>query len=528
MVITCSTNGSVAQQFRQFRHRRKTAKHNIFNKTISNNYSKLCMPKRRKKEEEDTRKKKMKRGSSDSGCNHDDVEKLNVISDIYNANINPDFGGEGILVCEILSRLPVKSLMQCKCVCKRWRFLIEKDANFIDLHLARSTTRPCLLITVQKPFEYPAGCLPGVSYVWTEYGRFLLTADLSVEDKGGAVSAASVHTIREMDSPIGDSRIMGPMNGLMGFHDPEFNCGVRIFNVSTREVTPWIESTVLRKLKEEEEEGNKFRYYRKYAQCKLGFNPSTKEHKMICIWSLQHANPYHPMDVVCEVLTVGDNKWRRIDEFPTRKLRSTWGNSVSVNGSIYYTTFKRTEGTDANDIPDFIVAFDLGSEKFREIRVPDFILDQPQDNDEYAGRCVDILELSGHVALLGRVNGYTVKLWLFDDAYVQKENNASATSTTTDNQNWKEITIQLPYFWGGDRSLDFVSVVGTDLICVTYPIILTTGRPIASRRLKLVGSLPQFEMIRQFTHFLLLQLSSRAFSMSSSRIQLCVQVRISI
>ncbi|KAI3899067.1 hypothetical protein MKW92_027703 [Papaver armeniacum] len=423
------------------------------------------MPKRRKKEEEDTRKKKKKRGSSDSGCNRDDAEKLNVISDTYNANINPDFGGEGILVCEILSRLPVKSLMQCKCVCKRWRFLIEKDANFIDLHLARSATRPCLSITVQKPFEYPAGCLPGVSYLLTEYGRFFLTADLSVDDKGGAVSAASVHTIREMDAPIGENRIMGPMNGLMGFHDPEFNCGVRILNVSTREVTPWIQSTVLRKLKEEEEVEHNFRYYRKYAQCKLGFNPATKEHKMICIWSLQYPNPYQPMDVVCEVLTVGDNKWRRIDEFPTRTLRSTWGNSVSVNGSIYYTTSKQTAGK--NGITDFIVAFDLGSEKFREIRVPDFILDQPQDNDKYVHKCVNILELSGRVALLGRVNGYTVKLWLFDDVYVKKENNTSSApldGKETDNQNWKEITIQLPYFWGGDRSLDFVSVVGTDLI----------------------------------------------------------------
>ncbi|KAI3853605.1 hypothetical protein MKW98_025122 [Papaver atlanticum] len=481
------------------------------------------MPKRRKREEEDNRNNKKKTGSDRDFNYNDDAEKLDVISDTNSTNINPDFGGEGILVCEILTRLLVKSLMQCKCVCKRWRFLIEKDPNFVDLHLPRSITRPCLLITVQKPFEYPAGFLPGVYYMWTEYGRFFVTADLSVDDKGGAVSAASVHTIREMNAPVGDKRIMGPINGLMGFHDPEFNCGVRILNVSTREVTPWIESTVLQELKEEEEVEHNFRYYRKYAQCKLGFNPDTKEYKMICIWSLQHPNPYHPMDVVCEFLTVGDNKWRRIDEVPTRKLRSTWGNSVSVNGSIYFTTSKQTSSTNGNGIPDFIVAFDLGSEKFREIRVPDFILDQPLDSDEYVCRCVDILELSDRVSLVGRVNGYTVKLWLFDDAYVQKGNNTS-TACSTDSQNWKEITIQLPYFWGGDRTLDFISVVGTDLLILEsyqpncgdmYHSYNWKGNSFAEIEISRIPS--SCEIAPRFTRVLLLQLSSRAFCMSSSR-----------
>ncbi|KAI3978341.1 hypothetical protein MKX01_013139 [Papaver californicum] len=54
--------------------------------------------------------------------------------------------GEEEVVCvefitlEILSRLPVKSLMRFKCVCKRWQSIIHKDQFFIDLHLSRSIT----------------------------------------------------------------------------------------------------------------------------------------------------------------------------------------------------------------------------------------------------------------------------------------------------------------------------------------------------------------------------------------------------
>ncbi|KAI3951233.1 hypothetical protein MKW92_050425, partial [Papaver armeniacum] len=42
-----------------------------------------------------------------------------------------------MVLCDILSRLPVKSLMRFKCVSKSWCSLI-KDPYFIDLHFSRS------------------------------------------------------------------------------------------------------------------------------------------------------------------------------------------------------------------------------------------------------------------------------------------------------------------------------------------------------------------------------------------------------
>ncbi|KAI7752601.1 hypothetical protein M8C21_021820 [Ambrosia artemisiifolia] len=46
------------------------------------------------------------------------------------------------LILDVLSRLPVKTITQCKCVCKKWRHLVS-DPYFVDLHLSRSP--PCLM-----------------------------------------------------------------------------------------------------------------------------------------------------------------------------------------------------------------------------------------------------------------------------------------------------------------------------------------------------------------------------------------------
>ncbi|CAN1263361.1 hypothetical protein LINPERPRIM_LOCUS11603, partial [Linum perenne] len=47
-----------------------------------------------------------------------------------------------LVVFQILSRLPVKSLMRFNCVCKGWKSIIGKDLHFINLHYTNSEARP--------------------------------------------------------------------------------------------------------------------------------------------------------------------------------------------------------------------------------------------------------------------------------------------------------------------------------------------------------------------------------------------------
>ncbi|KAI3956746.1 hypothetical protein MKW92_027012, partial [Papaver armeniacum] len=83
-------------------------------------------------------------------------------------------GDHELVVCEILSRLPAKSLMRFKCVCKSWQSLIQRDGHFIDLHFSRSRTRSCngTVGATSLLFRVPS--------LWYRNGRCLLSAELLI------------------------------------------------------------------------------------------------------------------------------------------------------------------------------------------------------------------------------------------------------------------------------------------------------------------------------------------------------------
>ncbi|KAI3975848.1 hypothetical protein MKX01_027146 [Papaver californicum] len=166
------------------------------------------------------------------------------------------------------------------------------------------------------------------------------------------------------------------------------------------------------------------------AKCNLGFDPATKEHKVICIWNIRHLR-------ICEVLTLGgDRTWRIIDDVPP-----------SIQFQYY--------GVKKDDGPKFIVALDVGKEKFRAIEIPDFILDKISFTNRSSS--VQLLEIDGHPALSSGISRDIFKLWLFDNEY----NNGYRTNT------WTAFTIELSICRGFEvdrRSVRFHSVTGTDFM----------------------------------------------------------------
>lgn len=385
----------------------------------------------RKQTKEETRKKKKKRRGND-WCDTTSESSTSIL------NLNDD--DKEIAIREILSRLLVKSLMRFECVCKHWFILIQEDSSFRELHLNRSKARPGLFMACRMDVK-----------------DIFMTADLSFEGRSGIISAAVVNTIKDVDDTLYD-RILEPVNGLIGFFGQEITPGVRISNLSTREETPWIKSKLLSKIREEERGYSGLSI--PLADCKLGYDPATQKHKVLGIWK-----SYQPDFEVCEVLTVGDNKWRKIDEIPPYGIHY-YGSSVYLNGSIYYTTHMLTSSKpDDNDEPKFIVAFDVGSEKFRAIEVPNFIFDGPGDGDFVIFRSVKLLVLDGRLALLVRVQkkGSAPKLWLSGDDCVKE--NASGT--------WTEVPLELPFTLDGVQRWrgSFHPVLGTDQMVVTSTVL---------------------------------------------------------
>ncbi|KAI3951234.1 hypothetical protein MKW92_050426, partial [Papaver armeniacum] len=127
-----------------------------------------------------------------------------------------------------------------------------------------------------------------------------------------------------------------------------------------------------------------------------------------------------------------DNSWRRIEEAPYGLPLS----SIYVNGSIYwFPNMSESSDWGNGDIVCTIMAFDVGSEKFRKIRIPQFIVDQPNIYPLLQLRCVHVLEMNGCLAILtgGRVSA--VDIWIH-------ENNDKEMS----DESWKKQTINLPSY----------------------------------------------------------------------------------
>ncbi|KAI3975579.1 hypothetical protein MKX01_017194 [Papaver californicum] len=345
---------------------------------------------------------------------------------------------EDIIVCEILSRLPVKSLMWFKSVCKHWCCLIKQDPHFIDLHFSRSKTRQCLFI-VQLQQSIVAGGAGGDIVCRGRQAQFL-AAQLSPGERGQGTVTSTILSMSKTNL-FSYSSIVGIVNGLICFADHNEHA-VCVYNISTRDqITPWIKSALLTEEKLIVEFGGSCVY-------KFGFDPVGKDYKVIGKWKI--GDDFE----IWGVLTVGQDTWRKIDEVPPCYIGPS-APSVCVNGFIYWFPNRYT-GDDG-----FIVAFEIGCEKFRTIRIPNFIL-RPRSDYDGDEINVRLLQVNGSVAILRRMSDCDIKLWIYGN--IDKESSKAITIDTGD-KNWTENTITLPVVcWDRNRFLYFDTVSGTDQI----------------------------------------------------------------
>ncbi|MCL7036260.1 hypothetical protein MKW94_007983 [Papaver nudicaule] len=356
------------------------------------------------------------------------------------------YGSSNILDCddilrEILSRLPVKSLARFKCVNKLWQFTICQDQGFIELHFTRSKQScPDLFIVVprhdDKLDHYDEG---------DQYKQSFLLANLF---ESTTLPTSNRITLRKSEQkPFHYTDILNTVNGLICFVDRTVS-SVCILNPSTRERTPWIASSLHENNKKNSSIAESSSSYF------FGFDPATKQHKVVCMWRIRKS-----VKAICEVLTVGDNTWRRIDE----KVPFVYRVKVSVysKGFVYW-------GDKSVGIPTYINAFDVGCEKFKVIEVPKEIGEKCKSlpgGNNYYGPADSLMEVGGHIALLHRWTSNVVKLWICDD---------DDTSTNGSYSKWNEVTMELPFEWGGTgrhgRLAYFHGVAGEDRIIIqSYP-----------------------------------------------------------
>ncbi|KAI3915689.1 hypothetical protein MKX01_015514 [Papaver californicum] len=317
----------------------------------------------------------------------------------------------------ILSRLPVESLMRFKSVSTHWKSLIEVDSYLHDLHFNCSKAGLC----GQRRILFISSREPDFNNPLFPYKK----------PDNHAIKFSDLFTRYPYGIP------QQAVNGLVCITS---GGEAFIYNPSTGERSPWIQTTTTL-------EGNAGNRKRQVRCIGFGFNPKTNEHKVICISSTEKLKKKQEIswdfsykdeeieDQVCEVLIVGENTWRRIDEVPPYNLRT----KDCYRGGM-------TFNWDSNSV--YVnVGFDFGSEKFRVIPIPDSVIDPRVYK---FSQTVELMEVDGHIAVLKWISGYHMVLWILN------EDGGSIK--------WIEEKLDLPFMWNAKPDLSIEALPGTNLI----------------------------------------------------------------
>ncbi|KAF2597782.1 hypothetical protein F2Q68_00007702 [Brassica cretica] len=235
------------------------------------------------------------------------------------------------LIIEILSLLPAKSLIRFQSVSKLW-FSTIRTKNFIDLFLARSKTRPRLLL----PFMHLESTK-----------RFILSAP-EHNNKEEEKSPSTV-TLRHDMMTISDPAyytMSRPVNGLVCCVG---DSSITVCNPATRQTV---------KLPDLTRNGRDM-----YAR--LGYDPVEDQYKVLCVM-IAKFNSFGPYvqdirqeHLVCTVTSSEKQEWRKIEN-TTIDSYLIFSGGICIDGAIYYEIGQSR-----------IVRFDVRTETITLIKAPE-------------------------------------------------------------------------------------------------------------------------------------------------------------
>ncbi|MBA0795263.1 hypothetical protein Gohar_006149 [Gossypium harknessii] len=233
------------------------------------------------------------------------------------------------MTSDILCRLSVKDLLRFRSVSKPWCRTID-DPYFIKLHLSHSLKTNTNLSLILS------------------HG----------EDNFFSVNCALFETTQRLNHPFGDQRkalqILGSCNGLLALVDDKDR--IFLWNPSTRkfQVLPFNEIGF---------SSPSSTYYG------FGYDPISDDYKLIRMVQ-SHGNNDEYFHSEAKVYSLRSNCWRRIkDVCFYLKFSREFG--FLANNALHWMVFKTPQSRNKE-----LVGFDLGSEEFRFLELPECRLDK--------------------------------------------------------------------------------------------------------------------------------------------------------
>ncbi|XP_057444578.1 F-box/kelch-repeat protein At3g23880-like [Lotus japonicus] len=221
------------------------------------------------------------------------------------------------LIAEVLSWLPVKTLIRLRCVSKIWKALITSDARFIKLHRQRSAAQN-----------------PQFLFKWDDiysHNRNLTSFPVSrlVENPLTTLPDEPHHRIT--DHGIMSNWLVGSCNGLICIHFHSFNIGFQedwlyFWNPATRFLS------------------KKLGYFRanyQFSKFTFGYDNSNGTYKVL-FFELENGKRKignESQGAPVKAFTLGDNLWRNIQSLPVDVVTLDDGfqkpsNGVNLSGTL--------------------------------------------------------------------------------------------------------------------------------------------------------------------------------------------------
>ncbi|XP_027119956.1 F-box/kelch-repeat protein At3g23880 isoform X1 [Coffea arabica] len=279
------------------------------------------------------------------------------------------------LIFEILSRLPVKSLLRFRCVSKSWLSLIS-SSEFIKAHLEKSLNehdynRHKLLFISDRIFK-----------------NCSLNPALNASKTPSTETSANI-----VDNPMRFNRgslpyIVGSCNGLVCIKSPRNR--LYFWNPATRK------SKRLPKFGSKTVHNNWWDSLFCYG---FGYDESNEDYKVVGV-SFVNVSDVFGTEIRVKVYSLKGNSWRRIQE--DFKVGDMDEYGCFANGKLHWVS-NRIPGSD--DVRK-IISFDLASEAFGEVEKPEQWMGFSSDWNLHV--------LDGHLSLSYDQGSNLVDVWVME------------------------------------------------------------------------------------------------------------------
>ncbi|GMY35147.1 F-box protein CPR1-like [Fagus crenata] len=262
------------------------------------------------------------------------------------------------VIGNILSKLPVKCLLQWRCVCRAWRDLIS-DPQFAKSHVEHFIIQETLMLIERSTYVVHYDMLNGV-----------------VEDLDCPVTPCF---------PYVWLNIVGSCNGLLCINPCIYpkNNGLVLWNPSTRE---------LRELP-----GTPIEFPTRSHKCLstlygFGYDSFADDYKLVRV--VAFATESYETEV--KLYSLRTNSWKRIEDFPYSVPNKCHG--IFVSGALHWLV----SSEDDLVCTYFVTSLDLAEEKYGLLQLPDY-----ESGQSYC----EIGVLGGCLCMYRFVSDITFEVW---------------------------------------------------------------------------------------------------------------------